>query len=188
MKRITLLIAAFTFILTSAIAQEKQIDINSSKITWLGKKVTGEHTGHIKFKSAKLKWDKKNLKGGMFEVDMNSITCTDIENQDYNAKLVGHLKSDDFFSVDKYPLSVLKLTKVEGSKNGYKAEGNLTIKGKNHPVAFDIKQDGNVLKGKITIDRTKYDVRYGSGKFFDNLGDKMIYDDFELMFKVMLFK
>lgn len=188
MKKVTFLIAAVLFTVFSVTGQETQVDVNSSKITWLGKKVTGEHTGHIKFKSANLLLDGKKLKGGMFEVDMSTITCTDIENEEYNAKLVGHLKSDDFFGIEKHPVSQLKLTKVKSIDTGYKVEGDLTIKGNTHPINFDVKQDGNVFVGKVTVDRTKYNVRYGSGKFFDNLGDKMIYDDFELTFKVTLLK
>jgi len=188
MKKITLFIGILCFGAIMVSAQSKKVDLSASEITWLGKKVTGEHTGNISFKSGFLIVDNNVLEGGEFDVDMNSITCTDIDNADYNAKLVGHLKSDDFFGVEKFPTSKLKLTNVVAEDNMYKAEGELTIKGKTHKLAFDVKQDGTTFKGKVVIDRTKYDVRYGSGKFFDNLGDKMIYDDFELDFKVVILK
>ncbi|MBK3517590.1 YceI family protein [Carboxylicivirga marina] len=187
MKKITSAIAMLAFVVAVS-AQSKVVDTSLSQITWLGKKVTGEHTGNISLKSGSLKMDGKKLKGGEFVVDMNSITCSDIDNKDYNAKLVGHLKSDDFFGVEKHALSTLKLVTVTPNGTDYKIGGELTIKGKTHPVSFDVTQNNGVFAGKLMVDRTKYDVRYGSGKFFDNLGDKMIYDEFELSFKVVLVK
>ncbi|WP_430811996.1 MULTISPECIES: YceI family protein [unclassified Carboxylicivirga] len=188
MRKVSLLIATFFLIVPFSKAQVKQLDTKSSTITWLGKKVTGEHTGYISFKSGSLKMKNNQLVGGEFTVDMTSITCTDIENKDYNAKLVGHLKSDDFFGVDKHPTSHLKITKVSGKDSKYNVKGELSIKGKTHPIAFDVIKEGHSFTGKLVVDRTKYDVRYGSGKFFENLGDKMIYDDFELNFKVHVTK
>ncbi|MCG8579527.1 MAG: YceI family protein [Bacteroidales bacterium] len=188
MKKSVLFIAISMFASVGILAQTKTVDVKTSDITWLGKKVTGEHTGKISFKSAKLEMQDKKLVGGEFVVDMSSITCTDIENEDYNAKLVGHLKSDDFFGVESYPVSKLKLSKVKANDNGYDVHGDLTIKGKTHPVSFTVTNSGNTFEGKFMVDRTKYDVRYGSGKFFDNLGDKMIYDEFELAFKVVVMR
>lgn len=183
MKVLTL-IAAFVFLVATSQAQDKQIDIEKSKITWNGKKVTGEHSGHIHFKSGSLQFKGNNLTGGEFGVDMSSITCTDIENEEYNAKLVGHLKSDDFFGVDKFPTSKLVLTSVKKKGDSYSIKGDLTIKDKTNPVEFEAKANGSTFTGKMVIDRSKFDVRYGSGTFFDNLGDKTIYDDFELQFDV----
>jgi polyisoprenoid-binding protein YceI len=188
MKRTIFLFGILMFVSGTLLAQNKSVDTKLSNITWLGKKVTGEHTGNIALKSASLEVQNKKLVGGEFVVDMNSITCTDIENDDYNAKLVGHLKSDDFFGVEKHPVSKLKLNKVEAAGDDYNVHGDLTIKGKTFPVNFKVSNNDNIYKGKLVIDRTKYDVRYGSGKFFDNLGDKMIYDEFELMFKIVVLK
>ncbi|MBR8535010.1 YceI family protein [Carboxylicivirga sediminis] len=184
MKRSSLLIAGLCLFFTWAVAQERQVDVKLSKITWTGKKVTGEHMGNIQFKSGTLQMKDKELVGGKFVVDMTTITCTDLDNKDYNAKLVGHLKSDDFFGVEKYTESRLIISKVVKEDSAYKVIADLTIKGKTHPVAFNVTKSGNAFEGKIIVDRTQYDVKYGSGKFFDNLGDKMIYDDFELAFKV----
>ncbi|WP_430817109.1 YceI family protein [Carboxylicivirga sp. RSCT41] len=186
MKRTVLFFTIVMFASVSMVAQTKSVDVKTSDITWLGKKVTGEHTGKITFKSGSLEMQDKKLVGGEFVVDMGTITCTDIENDDYNAKLVGHLKSDDFFGVETHPVSKLKLKKVKAKGDGYEVHGDLTIKGKTHPVSFHVSNSGNTFEGKLVVDRTKFDVRYGSGKFFDNLGDKMIYDEFELAFKVVV--
>jgi polyisoprenoid-binding protein YceI len=186
MRRLSLVLAILVLIGTVGMAQEKQVDTQKSKITWLGKKVTGEHTGHINFKSGQLMFKDGKLDGGNFTVDMTSITCTDIENKEYNKKLVGHLSSDDFFSVATYPESKLSLKMIKADGNGYKVKGHLTIKGKTHPLEFNVKEESGKYKGVMVIDRTLYDVRYGSGKFFDNLGDKLIYDNFELAFEVAL--
>lgn len=167
-------------------AQKKEVDTNISNITWLGEKVTGEHSGNISFKSGQLKYNNDKLVGGELLVDMQTITCTDIENEEYNKKLVGHLKSDDFFGVDKHALSTLKVKSVKGNSDAYDITADLTIKGKTHPVTFSAKQQGNKLTGSMKVDRTLYDIRYGSGQFFDDLGDKMIYDEFTLTFSLVV--
>jgi len=116
---------------------------------------------------------------------MNSITCTDLEGE-YAGKLVGHLKSDDFFGVAKYPTAKFVITKAipQDTKGNYKIVGNLTIKEKTNEVKFAAavsESNGTVnASGKITVDRSEYDVRFGSGSFFDGLGDKTIYDEFDL--------
>lgn len=166
-------------------ATEYKADKQQSKISWLGKKVTGEHNGSINLADGKLTTKGNAITGGIFTIDMTSITNADLTDAGYNQKLVGHLKSDDFFSTEKYPTSTLVLTKVTPTgKNQYKVNGDLTIKGIKKPIEFPatITLDGNQLRGKakLVIDRTKYDIKYGSGSFFDNLGDKAINNDFEL--------
>jgi polyisoprenoid-binding protein YceI len=171
-------------------ATSLKVDTQKSNVTWNGKKVTGEHTGNVKLQSGTLEVSNNKLTGGQFTVDMTSITDNDLKDAGYNAKLVGHLKSDDFFGVEKHPTSTFKITKAEpiaGAKAGeanYNITGDLTIKGKTEPVTFPaiVKVAGNKAeaKAKVTIDRAKYDVRYGSKSFFDNLGDKAIYDEFTL--------
>lgn len=156
------------------------IDVEKSTIEWTGKKVTGKHTGNVDIKSGELEFENGRLSGGKFVIDMTSITNTDMEGN-MSDKLVGHLKSDDFFSVATYPEAMLEITKVSGAGNGnYNVTADLTIKGKTHPVTFEVTENGNTYTSSITVDRTLYDVRYGSGKFFEGLGDKMIYDDFTL--------
>ncbi|AKQ46289.1 hypothetical protein TH63_12715 [Rufibacter radiotolerans] len=158
---------------------------NQSKVTWKGTKVTGEHTGAISIADGKLKSDGKNILSGQFDIDMPSITVTDITDPKSNGDLVGHLKSDDFFSTAKYPKSTLVITKVKPAGKGkYLVTGDLTIKGIKNQVEFPatVVHAGNQIKANanIKVDRTKYDIKYGSGSFFDNLGDKAISNEFEL--------
>jgi polyisoprenoid-binding protein YceI len=175
----------------TAASQEKSYNVeNTSKVVWLGKKIGGEHTGTVAIKGGSLKFDKKNFVGGDFEVDMTSITVTDIKDAEYNAKLVGHLKNDDFFSVEKNPSASLKIKsakKVKGST--YDVVGDLTIKGITNEVTFkvDIKDSAKEVKAKakLVFDRTKFKVEYNSGKIFPSIGDKLIYDDVELNVELM---
>ena len=112
---------------------------------------------------------------------MNSITCTDLEDIGYNQKLVGHLKSDDFFGVKQNPTASLTITKsTKFSKGKATVTANLTIKGKTESITFEVVKNGTIYTTKLEIDRSKYDVRYGSTSFFDSLGDKAIDDIFTL--------
>ena len=114
-------------------------------------------------------------------VDMSSIICTDLEGE-YKQKLEGHLKSDDFFSVASHETSKLVFTDVKSTgKNSYEVTGDLTIKGITKPVTFDVSVYGSKATATLKIDRAEYNVRYGSGSFFDDLGDKTIYDEFDLV-------
>ena len=188
-----------TFILTIAIAAtvimssftDKDVNgtfkasPNQSTVKWLGKKVTGEHYGKINVQDAALDIKNGKLTGGKFTIDMNSITCDDLEDEGYNKKLVGHLKSDDFFGVEKFPTASFVITEVKSTgSDAYNVKGDLTIKGITKQIEFPatVKIDGNTSTAiaKVVIDRSDFDVRYGSESFFDGLGDKMIYDDFEL--------
>ena len=178
----TLVIVAFmTFSFTTINGDKKQIKLESSKVVWKGYKVTGAHVGVISIKSGHLNFDKEILTGGNFEIDMSSITVTDLEGGS-KASLEGHLKSDDFFGVTKYPSASLNFTKVEATgKNSYKVNGEITIKGKTETVSFNVSVYGNKANVSLKIDRTKFDVRYGSTSFFDGLKDKAIYDEFDLV-------
>ena len=114
-------------------------------------------------------------------MDMSSITSTDLEGE-YKGKLEGHLKSDDFFGVEKHPNASLIFTKVKSTgKNSYEVTGDITIKGKTDTIKFDISVYGNKANVTLKVDRTKFDVKYGSSSFFDGLKDKAIYDDFDLV-------
>jgi polyisoprenoid-binding protein YceI len=167
-------------------AQQLTLDTSKSSIKWTGKKVVGEHYGKINFISGSLTQNGDAYSGGEFIVDMKSLTVDDIKNEGTNAQLVGHLKSDDFFGVETYPQSKLVITRgVKSSGNEYDFTGRLTIKDQTHPVSFKAVLSGNTFTGKLVVDRTKFNVRYGSGSFFSNLGDNMIHDDFELDFNVV---
>lgn len=186
----TLLLSVFSLLTLSSFATEPvkggEIDLEASQIEWVGKKVTGQHTGTIQIKSGSLDMTNGTISGGMFEIDMTSIEVTDLSG-DMKGKLEGHLTSDDFFGVEKFPTATVKITKankMEGNKYGIVAD--LTIKGITHPVNFTATVEGNEAMADITVDRAKYDVRYGSGSFFDGLGDKMIYDNFDLSVKLVM--
>ena len=175
-------IVAFTaFSFTEKAAEKKEIKTDKSKLVWKGYKVTGSHEGTIAIKSGSLTFDGSKLTGGEFVVDMTSIVCTDLEGQS-KGNLEGHLKSDDFFGVANHPTATLVFKNVKASgKNAYDVTGDLTIKGKTNPVMFTISIYGNKATATLKVDRTKYDIRYGSTSFFDNLKDKAIYDEFDLV-------
>lgn len=161
--------------------EKKEVKTNESKVTWKAYKVTGSHTGTVNLNSGTLIFDDGKLTGGEFDVDMTSLISADLEGE-YKGKLEGHLKSDDFFGVEKYPNSTLIFTKVKATgKNSYEVQGDLTIKGITKPVTFDVSVYGSKATATLKVDRAQYDVKYGSGSFFDDLGDKTIYDEFDLV-------
>ena len=180
MKKVILSIAMSFVVALGVQAQEKNVDVTTSNIHWLGEKVTGQHEGNLSLKSGSLILTDGEVTGGSFVVDMNSMTCTDLEGE-YAGKLIGHLKSDDFFGVENFSEATLTFTAVEAKGNGvYAVTGDFTIKGKTNPASFDLTVNDNGATAKVVIDRSKYDIRYGSNTFFDNLGDKAIYNEFKL--------
>ncbi|HEV3249768.1 MAG TPA: YceI family protein [Puia sp.] len=160
--------------------QKFEIVSTRSNIDWVGRKITGAHNGTIAVKEGELILTDGKLAGGKFIIDTTSIKILDITDPTTNAQLAGHLASDDFFSIEKYPEATLEITSVSGNH----VEGNLTIKGIARPVNFDaaVNVDGDTLiaTGRLMIDRTKYEMKFRSGNFFKDLGDTLIYDDFEL--------
>jgi polyisoprenoid-binding protein YceI len=162
----------------------------SSTVNWTGKKVLGLHTGSIDVAGGYIEFKDDRVTGGEIQIDMSSIIITDIEDAKTHNDFLAHLKNEDFFSVDKFKTARLVIThsaKLDNDK--YKIDGNLTIKDITHPISFiasiEIFTDYLHSKGDIIVDRTMYNIRYGSGKFIDNLGDKLIYDNFDLQFKLM---
>lgn len=176
------LVFGFSATATTPIDGEKKVvKTSESKVTWKAYKVTGSHIGTVNLKEGALMFDEGKLTGGEFVVDMTTLVSTDLEGE-YKGKLEGHLKSDDFFGVAKHPTSKLVFTSVKVSgKNSYEVEGDLTIKGITKPIRFDVSVYGSKATATLKVDRAKYDVKYGSGSFFDNLGDKTIYDEFDLV-------
>ncbi|MDH5412970.1 MAG: YceI family protein [Flavobacteriaceae bacterium] len=176
-----ILVAFIAFSFTNLETITKEVKIEKSKVIWKGYKVTGSHEGTIAIQSGTLKFKGDVLVGGEFVIDMTSITNADLQGE-YKDKLEGHLKSDDFFGVEKFPTATLVFKNVEvAGKNSYKVTGDLTIKGKMNPVTFDFSVYGSKANATLKIDRSKYDVKYGSSSFFDNLKDKVIYDEFDLI-------
>jgi len=187
MKRALLLLTLFSLVLLNIGAQNKLVaDTTNSKLLWLGEKVTGQHTGTIKLKSGWLTWQDNKIISGEFNIDMKSLKDTED-----NKMLQSHLKSDDFFGVVKYPVAKLVITgSTPFDKGTGVVQGTLTIKDITNPIEFKAaiqkKDDGTWFFASITVDRTKYNIRYGSGSFFDNLGDKTIYDEFKLKVNLLV--
>jgi polyisoprenoid-binding protein YceI len=177
------LLALATFSFTYKV--EYKVDNQKSKLNWIGRKVTGEHSGSINLADGVLVTDGKKVTGGTFTIDMNTIANEDLKDDGYKQKLIGHLKSEDFFATDKFPTAQLVINKVTPlTKDQYKIKGALTIKGITNDIEFPASitttKSEIKAKAKILVDRTKYGIKYGSGSFFDNLGDKAISNDFEM--------
>ena len=165
-----------------------EVDTKLSRLEWTGKKIGGQHQGTISLSSGEIRHEDGKISGS-FEIDMASISNTDLSGE-WKEKLEGHLKSDDFFGVERFPIAKLELKEAIPAHGKFQA--NLTIKGKTHPVEFsaNIKSEESKItaEGELIIDRSKYDVRYGSKSFFANIGDKMIHDDFAVKFHIIAVK
>ena len=208
MKNVFLLVTALAFSLTSCkedkskkvethhakpvkkVATSGEFKVLNSKMTWKGFKATSSHNGEITITEGKLYVKDTKLVGGEFEIDMNSITNRDIADNSYKKKIENHLKSADFFDVQKYPKATFEITNVSVKDEISIIEGNLTIKGITKNISFPatvlVEKSGvTLLSDKIKIDRTDFGIKYNSGKFFKNLKDKLIRDIFEVSFKIV---
>ena len=177
------IITTFSFA-TKPHTDNVRVDAKSSTVKWIGSKVASAHEGTINIQKGMLMIDHGTLVGGQFSIDMNSINNTDIESEEYSAKLEGHLKDEDFFNVEEFPTATITIIKaVKGTENNYSIIANLTIKGITHPIAFDANVNINGINflatAKIKIDRTKWGIEYNSGNFFKDLGDNIILDEIE---------
>ena len=157
------------------------IETAQSQITWTGREVsTSYHYGTLDFVSGNFEISNGEIVNGEFIVDMTSINNQDMEG-DSKARLEGHLKSDDFFSVESYPTAAISINSSELISDGkWNVSADLSIKGFTHPVNFEMISSKDGWSANLVFDRSKYDVRFRSGSFFENLGDKLIYDDIEL--------
>ena len=153
------------------------IDVENSKIKWVGEELSGKnHYGSLKFKNGSLQLDSGKIISGNFTVDMNTINVEDLQGGS-KQRLEGHLRSDDFFSVEKFSEAIFEINSsavVNEDGANQILSGNLTIKGITHPAKIEINDN---WAAKLVFDRSKYDVRFRSGNFFQNLGDKLIYDE-----------
>jgi len=184
MKRvlfITTVLIAFAY---SATAQVRySADTAKTVLQWKATKVIGGHTGKIELKNGWIDWKRNSILSGAFIIDMKTIRDEDLTDDKMKATLENHLKSDDFFGVEKYPETLLEITSPVAFRKGEAlVNAFLTIKGVRQPVVFTatVKEEGNELlfTAPVTIDRTRFGLKYGSGKFFANLGDKAISDNF----------
>jgi len=170
---ISLTLFAFTTQIT------KEVNTESSVVKWTGYKVTGQHEGTIMIKKGSLTFKNNVLVGGKFVIDMSTINTTDLEG-DYKKKLDGHLKDEDFFSVEKHKTASLVFTSLKQNGTNYIVNADLTIKGITNKVKFKMQVSENSATADLKIDRTKFDIKYGSASFFDDLKDRAIYDEFDL--------
>jgi len=184
MKTVKVIIATLAVGLISfaGVAAPKVVNVNksASSVAWLAKKVTGEHNGTVGISAGALNVNGNKLIGGNFTIDLKTIKALDITDPGYNQKFIGHITSGDFFEIEKFPTASFVITKVAGNQ----VTGNLTVKGITKSITFPaeiaVKGGKVTAKANITIDRTDFNIKYGSKKFFDSIGDKAIYDDFAL--------
>ncbi len=192
-KLVALFVAAIvssTIVFASNGKSEKstfEIDTKASKVYWTGKKVTGEHKGYLSIGNGQVFVSSGEVVGAEVNMDLNSIECTDLTGE-WKDKLIGHLKSDDFFAVENYPTAKFEITSIKTDGDEQNVVGKLSIKGITHEITFPAEvtvADNKVTaSGVASIDRTKWNIKYGSGKFFSNLGDNMIKDEFEIKFEL----
>ena len=208
MKKVILLVVVFATVLTAftgikkekttvndAVAIENSVAVNNvnleaSVLTWKGSKPTGSHNGTVALQSGDLVVENGTLTQGVFVVDMNTITNTDMAGSDGAAKIEGHLKAADFFDVAQYPTSKFVITSVVEEEGKLLVTGNLTIKAITKSITIPASlstEDGiSIFKSDVfTIDRTDFNVKYGSKSFFDGLKDKFINDLVEMSFEVV---
>jgi len=174
------IIILIVFISQQSFSNERTVNIDKSFVKWTGKEITTKiHFGKLNISSGSITVDDNGVSGEV-NVNMESLVVEDLQGE-WGKKLEGHLKSDDFFSVDKFKESSIKTTSsTKKSDNSYEVQGVLTIKGISHPITFDVDINGDVINANLTFDRSLYDVRFRSGSFFENLGDKLIVDDIDL--------
>ncbi|MDP6400837.1 MAG: YceI family protein [Candidatus Marinimicrobia bacterium] len=168
------------------------VNVDSSTIKWTGKEITTDsHYGTLGLKQGAVEVSTAGIVSGNVVVDMNSIQCLDMTGRG-KTKLEGHLRSDDFFGVQSFPEAALSFTSLSAETSGeIHFTGDLTIKNITHPITFSglIHQSGNNYSATInfSFDRTLYDVKYRSGKYFKDLGDKLILDDIDISAKIAVY-
>jgi polyisoprenoid-binding protein YceI len=179
---ISIITTILIFTTLSINAQEKLLNIESSVIRWYGEEITGkQHYGDLKFSSGNIQINDKVVSSGNFIVNMNSLTVEDLSGGG-KKRLEGHLRSSAFFGVSDHPQASLNISSmVDVDGDSQILNGELTIKGITHQINFSIKLNSeNNATAMLVFDRSKYDVRFRSGSFFDELGDKLILDDIKL--------
>ena len=180
MKIILLALATSLFSGSAALAAE--IDVAQSTIKWTGSKITGSnHTGLISPKSSSLTVKDGSVVAGRVVIDMTTMTVSDLDGERAQ-KFLRHMMNEDFFEVGKFPTATLN---IKADKNG-QMMGDLTIKGVTKPFSFPVTMKDGKYVGKTTFDRTTFGIIYKSGNFFEDLGDKIINDDIEIEFEIVL--
>lgn len=173
------------------VGDNSQINLEHSVVYWKGSKaIGGGHMGTVKFSDGEFNFKDNQFENGSFTIDMNSMTCSDIKDEDSNADLIAHLKSNDFFAVNDFPTAKVDLYKIEAITDGsYKCVANIQIKEVVKKMEVGLltqqKDSKHVLVGKLSIDRTEFGVVYNSSNFFKSLGDKVINDEIQLKFEII---
>ena len=167
-----------------------EVNVKDSQVEWIGRKIIGQHNGTLQLGSGYLLVHEGKVLEGSFAVDMTTLTNLDLEDGSLKKTLENHLRSDDFFSIDKYPVSRFKIGKVTPIPAARPGEPNHIVEGvlqiKNianrieFPAYIDVREGQLSANAEIDVDRTRWDIRYGSGKFFQGLGDRLIRDHFTL--------
>ena len=179
----TLIVALGLLVAVPNAEETYNVSVADSKVTWKAYKVGGEHAGTVNIQSGTLTTDGETLTGGSFTLNMTSIAVTDLQGE-YAGKLEGHLKSPDFFAVEEFTTASFVITNVAPQGDQHKITGTMVIKNIAQEISFmanvDVKNGTITASADMKIDRANFNVRYGSDSFFDNLGDKVIYDEFDL--------
>ncbi|KAA2223668.1 YceI family protein [Chryseobacterium sediminis] len=162
-----------------------KVNKENSTIDWIGRKVTGAHNGTIGVKEGNFRFEDGKPASGKFVIDTRSIKILDIEDAETNIQFANHLASDDFFNSEQFPEAYFEITHTEpGDQNQYYVTGDLTIKGITHSIDTSLQivttDNTAILDTKIVVDRTKFNIKFRSSNFFTNLGDTLIYNNFDL--------
>lgn len=187
MKKFITSIFALALIATTSFAHSDKgrltVNEKNSTFNWTGSKITGDkHSGTLTVKSGSISVDKGNIVSANIAIDMLSMTCTDDMHQRAKIKFIGHLESPDFFNTAEHSTAYFVLSSFDKGKDGnYIVKGKLTIKGITNDISFPAKaavsDSGVSLDADVVFDRSKYDIQYGSGSFFEGLGDNLINDN-----------
>lgn len=171
------------------------VDASASTVNWEGTKVVGEgHTGTIPVTDGQLVVADGNIVAGKFTLNVTGLTNTDLPADEGGDKLVGHLKSADFFDVEKFPTASFEVTNVqpETGMEGitHKITGNLMLKGvsKSITIPANVSMDGDMIKAAapaFVIDRMDWGIEYGNGSIAGLAQDKIINDEVGLELMVV---
>ena len=158
---------------------DEKIHIQEGTVIWKAYKVIGFHEGTVNLKEGFFTFNEGELTGGTITMDIASLVVTDLP-VDKRGRVENHLKSDDFFSTETYPTSTLKITSVKGEKGKYEVTGDLTMKNITNPITFNLEIADNIATTSLKIDRTKFDIKFRSASFFDDLKNRAISDEFDI--------
>jgi len=179
MKILIIILALFQVVTASS--QQFQLNPKSSKLAWTGYGEIGDfkQSGTIKARAGSLMLaENGTIQSAQVVIDMKSIHHAD-------KNLSKHLLKKDFFNSKKYPTAELVLLSIED----HQVTANLTIKGITHAITFPIQfeKEGTrmIIKGAVTIDRTKYGIKYNSSSYFQDLGNYAIKNEFDLSFELV---